>query len=191
MFCALCSLYGNVVAVRLAFNVEDQMWAQQEVKVYSRLQCLQGKSVPRLRAHGFTHKGQVYFVATDYIAVSSPLLLPRRAMESTCFPSSMPGFSMDLTCKIYRSVCLVQGSKWDWNSRAHLALSSQLLDALAKVHNLGVLHGDLHAGNILVAPGGKIFILDFNGSQMQVAPEWLSEEQNTWAGFLSKQVKTV
>ncbi len=40
----------------------------------------------------------------------------------------------------------------------------------------------------MVAPDGRIFILDFNGAELQASAERLTEEQDRMAGFLSKQV---
>ena len=50
---------------------------------------------------------------------------------------------------------------------AHLAM--QLADALAFSHSRGVCHRDLKPSNILVTPGGKPMLLDFNLSSDQQA----------------------
>ena len=65
----VCSVAGQVVAVRLAFHRKAQEAAQLEAAVYQRLQSLQGRHVPRLVAHGYTCAGSAYFVATEYVKV--------------------------------------------------------------------------------------------------------------------------
>ena len=56
-----------------------------------------------------------------------------------------------------------QGQAWDWKSPAHRALGPRLLEVLQRVHDLGIGHGDLHPGNILVTPDSvthKAYLLD-------------------------------
>lgn len=65
----VCSVAGQVVAVRLAFHGKAQEAAQLEAAVYQRLQTLQGRHVPCLVAHGYTCAGSAYFVATEYVKV--------------------------------------------------------------------------------------------------------------------------
>ena len=72
----------------------------------------------------------------------------------------------------------VQGTTWDWRARSHRALDHKLQVALAKIHAEGILHGDLHKGNILVAPDNRIFIVDFDGAQLHPTQERLAAEKN-------------
>ena len=65
----VCSVAGQIAAVRLAFNAKDQKAAQLEAAVYQRLEFLQGRHVPRLIAQGYTCAGSAYFVATEYVRV--------------------------------------------------------------------------------------------------------------------------
>ncbi|HUY34030.1 MAG TPA: serine/threonine-protein kinase [Pirellulales bacterium] len=41
-------------------------------------------------------------------------------------------------------------------------LAAQLADALAYTHSKGICHGDLKPANVLMAPGGRPMLLDFN-----------------------------
>ena len=85
------------------------------------------------------------------------------------------------------SLCL-QGSAWEWNSRAHKALTPKLLNALDMIHKAGVLHGDLHKRNILVTPSRQIFILDFDGSEPHASHELLVAEKAHMTDLLSYMV---
>ena len=44
---------------------------------------------------------------------------------------------------------------------ALLDLCCRLVDAYASLHEIGVVHGDVHPGNVLAAPSGAIRLLDF------------------------------
>lgn len=41
------------------------------------------------------------------------------------------------------------------------ALCRAVIDAYARLHELGVVHGDVHPGNVLVAPDGSVRLVDF------------------------------
>ncbi len=50
--------------------------------------------------------------------------------------------------------------------RRHLhSLCARLLAAFGRLHDDGVVHGDIHPGNILVRPDGTVVILDFGRSR--------------------------
>ena len=53
----------------------------------------------------------------------------------------------------------VAGADLDAPQRAALAVA--VLDAYAAVHERGVLHGDVHAGNVLLRPDGTVTLIDF------------------------------
>ena len=40
-------------------------------------------------------------------------------------------------------------------------MEQEILAAFDEIHNLNVLHGDVHPANILVAEDGKVWIVDF------------------------------
>lgn len=43
-------------------------------------------------------------------------------------------------------------------------LIGRMFDAYARLHAAGILHGDVHTGNILVRPDGRVVILDFGAA---------------------------
>ena len=56
---------------------------------------------------------------------------------------------------------------------------------LRRIHDLGIWHGDLHAGNILVTPDDAVFVLDFASCQLS-APAWaLYREQRLIADIFT------
>jgi len=69
-----CRYCGQPVAVRAAQSQDGQAAAQQEVAAYQKMLDLQGTYVPRLKAHGYTLGGRIYFVATEFIHVGLLLL---------------------------------------------------------------------------------------------------------------------
>ncbi|KAK9916980.1 hypothetical protein WJX75_009469 [Coccomyxa subellipsoidea] len=82
----------------------------------------------------------------------------------------------------------IEGNPWDWHSAAHRALDDEVLSALDEIHKLGVLHGDLHEGNILVTPECKVVVLDFNGAHLEAPANELTAEQDHVALLLAMQV---
>ena len=82
----------------------------------------------------------------------------------------------------------MQGTTWDWHLAAHRALDAEVLSALDKIHKLGVLHGDLHEGNILVTPDCKVVVLDFNGARLEAPATELTAEHDHVAMLLAVQV---
>ena len=91
-------------------------------------------------------------------------------------------------CKRLIVALPMQGMAWDWHLAAHRALDKEVLSALHQIHQLGVLHGDLHAGNILVTPKNKIVVLDFDGACLEAPANQLTAEQDHWAMLLAVQV---
>ena len=67
-----------------------------------------------------------------------------------------------------------------------MALGPRLLEALERVHELGIRHGDcLHEGNMLVTPEDEVILLDFGMCQLD-APDWrLDQEHKLVAHTLS------
>ncbi|WP_404390887.1 AarF/UbiB family protein [Humibacillus xanthopallidus] len=57
----------------------------------------------------------------------------------------------------------------DRDDEARRAVAVAVLDAYAAVHERGVLHGDVHAGNVLLRPDGTVTIIDFGLAQVSEA----------------------
>lgn len=72
--------------------------------------------------------------------------------------------------------------KMDWKQRYEIL--QQVINALAYIHDSGVIHRDIKSGNILVAKGGKIYICDFGlailSNQINIecsgTPEYMAPE---------------
>ena len=75
----------------------------------------------------------------------------------------------------------MQGAAWHWCQASHRALDSKLESALAKIHAAGILHGDLHDGNILVTPDDQVFILDFAAAEQHATRKALRLEKEDLA----------
>jgi serine/threonine-protein kinase len=54
----------------------------------------------------------------------------------------------------------------DRDDETRRAVAVAVLDAYAAVHERGVLHGDVHAGNVLLRPDGTVTIIDFGLAQV-------------------------
>ena len=54
----------------------------------------------------------------------------------------------------------------DRDDEARRAVAIAILEAYAAVHERGVLHGDVHAGNVLLRPDGTVTIIDFGLAQV-------------------------
>ena len=73
-------------------------------------------------------------------------------------------------------LCCTQGMPWDWRAPSHRALDHKLKSALVQIHAAGVLHRDLHEGNILVTPDHRIMVLDFAAAQLDPRQELVDAE---------------
>ncbi|MCB9683527.1 MAG: SUMF1/EgtB/PvdO family nonheme iron enzyme [Alphaproteobacteria bacterium] len=76
----------------------------------------------------------------------------------------------------------------DWPLARRLAQARVLVDAVARAHELGLVHGDLHPGNVALADSGDPFLLDWGSAEggesepAHAAPERLRGEPPTSAG---------
>ena len=84
----------------------------------------------------------------------------------------------------------MQGEPWDWHRASHRRLDGQLLNVLAQMHALGVVHNDLNKGNILVTENG-IMLLDFAYSQRQASMADRDDEQNYMITLLEMGVRVM
>lgn len=80
-----------------------------------------------------------------------------------------------------------QGEIWDWRSPGHRSLDAELLRAMGSIHACSVLHCDVHAGNILVTPSGRVMLLDFGHSEHPAAAQDLAGEFRRLETILSFQ----
>ena len=92
-------------------------------------------------------------------------------------------------CGVLELSLYLQGTAWEWNLRAHKAFIHKVVNAVDLIHEAGVLHGDLHKGNILVTRSGQIFILDFDGSELRASHERLVAEKAHMTDLLSYMVR--
>ena len=77
---------------------------------------------------------------------------------------------------LHESLCGMQGMPWDCCEPSQRALKHKLKSALDQIHAAGVLHRDLHEGNILVTPDHRVLVLDFAGAQMNPTQELVDLE---------------
>lgn len=56
------------------------------------------------------------------------------------------------------------------NISALLEMAGQILAAYAHLHAQGVIHSDIHPGNVLISPGHKVKIIDFGLARVEGAP---------------------
>jgi serine/threonine-protein kinase len=57
----------------------------------------------------------------------------------------------------------------DRGDDARRAVAVAVLDAYTALHEYGVLHGDVHAGNVLLRPDGTVTVIDFGLAQLSDA----------------------
>ena len=56
------------------------------------------------------------------------------------------------------------------------------------IHEAGIVHGDLHKGNILVTSDNRVIILDFEGSQMHADPKQMATEMKDVTSWQAMRV---
>lgn len=107
------------------------------------LESLESAYTPRLLKYGTTESE--FYIAVEWVEGSSLGVWTKQA-------SSLP--------------------MWE-GTRQRISVCRNVLYAYAELHELGVIHGDVHPGNILVSPSGGIRIIDFgfSSSEKNVATE--------------------
>jgi len=82
---------------------------------------------------------------------------------------------------------IVDGKPWaenDWKSEKEKKKALEQLDKLIhKMNKAGIIHHDLHAGNVMVTKEGKIYIIDFDLAKLVENEE--SERLNGFTGINS------
>ena len=80
-----------------------------------------------------------------------------------------------------------QGSTWNWQSPLHQSLRGELQAVVARLHEAGVVHGDLNVHNIKVTPDNRVYILDFEKAVLpSTSPEYAAEmtHEQTWLDYI-------
>ncbi|KAI3655399.1 hypothetical protein MP638_005306, partial [Amoeboaphelidium occidentale] len=81
-------------------------------------------------------------------------------------------------CGLVEGILFVVG--FDYAGRVPKKLDDdqkrKLLDGLAEIHSIGILHGDIKPENIVVDSEGNPFIIDFAFSKIESDPELFEEE---------------
>lgn len=63
-------------------------------------------------------------------------------------------------------------NRTDWKSRARLRdLATAVLSAYARLHDRGIMHGDVHPGNVLIDGCQRVKLLDFGLARLRTDPE--------------------
>src|SRR5579871_2950201 len=70
--------------------------------------------------------------------------------------------------------------------RKAIAIAAQIADALAKAHEIGLVHRDLKPDNIMVTPDGAAKILDFGLAKLQSPVSRVSGETSTAINSLTE-----
>ena len=172
----LCrSVFGHVVAVRMAMTDEERVAAENEVAVYQRLRPLQGTDIPCLVAHGYTLDGNAYFVATSFVMVRYNVAISACAVRVLCTVLLTIVRPEQLQLRVIRELCW-QGVPWNGNP-AHRKLDGKFWATMTRIHQIGVVHKDLHPGNIIVTDNSRITVLDFASSCLDAPASELDKEQ--------------
>ena len=84
-------------------------------------------------------------------------------------------------------LAIAQGSSWDWQSLLHQSLRGELQAVVERLHDAGVVHGDLNVHNIKVTPDNRVYILDFEKAVLpSKSPEYAAEmrHEQAWLDYV-------
>ena len=129
-----------------------------------------GVSAPVMVAHGFVEdKYSFAYIITEYVAgVGFPEAARKMSgFEKTVFGRSLRAVTdkMNTPCEPFNSIDVINdtGRYLRWDGRYSDRFRKERLDYI-KTYGYGekvFVHGDLCGDNILVTPGGELFIIDF------------------------------
>lgn len=74
--------------------------------------------------------------------------------------------------------------------RRRLSLLLHVLDAVAAMHNEGLIHGDLKPSNILIDRDEKVTIVDFGLARAETDPSWTATPRGGTPGYAGPEVLT-
>ncbi len=63
--------------------------------------------------------------------------------------------------------------RWGATRQAHLEFAARTLEAYRRLHERGVLHGDVHAENLMIASDGEVRLIDFGAAKVLDASDEL------------------
>ncbi|MBS2036665.1 protein kinase [bacterium] len=115
------------------------------------------------------------------------LVTEARAVARVSHPNVVTIFEIgDLPCP-YLVMELVEGMELDDYTRGKalevkqaVSLVRQIAEALAAVHERGILHRDLKPGNIMVCPDGRVKVMDFGLAKIEDLNEKLTKTGDVW-----------
>jgi len=148
---------GEFLIARLVHSLED-------TELYEAVSALGVRVALKLLRPEHTTESRMMMACETAIAT---------ALHDDCFPTVHSSGSID--GYLFLALQWVDGVPLDTaaarircagpSSRPALRrLCLRVLDAFAKLHEAGYLHGDIHPGNVLVRPDGSVCVLDFGRS---------------------------
>ena len=71
---------------------------------------------------------------------------------------------------------------------AQRRLALELVAAYERLHRAGVVHGDVHPGNVLVSPDGAVTLVDFGSARVEPVDGALPQQLEPWSRALREAV---
>ena len=79
--------------------------------------------------------------------------------------------------------------KWYTGAPIPQNIKNKVKNVVAKMHNKGVIHGDLHKNNILIGNNGKAYLIDFGKSLVTNKSFKTTKEANDYLKGLTGKTK--
>jgi serine/threonine protein kinase len=89
--------------------------------------------------------------------------------------------------EVTRRAAALRGREGARSERGLLALACEVADAVADLHRAGVLHGDIHPGNVLVERTGRTRVIDL-GLAVETAASALSPSRGGVAFYMEPEL---